>query len=359
MPASKCAPWASANCGAGPARRSPTRRGSSAGIIGRRPQSPARIRSGRARAADDNVEVRRWGQPRKFDFEPKAHWDLGPDLGILDLERAAKITGARFAVYWGIGRAAGTRADQLHSRRAHARASRLHRSSAAVPDQLGQPVRHRPASRNSRRTLFKIENTDFWLAPTAEVPVTNLYRDETLICRRAPHQAVRLHAVLPQRSGLLRARCARHHPPAPVSESGAGEIHAARTELRRTRKTDRRRRRHSEAPGPAVPHAWSFPPAILGASSAKTYDLEVWLPGQNGYKEISSCSNFEAFQARRASIRAKSGKGQGRIRSHAERQRAGRGPHLGGDRRKLPAGRWQRNCSRSPSAICRRRTPAC
>ena len=96
----------------------------------------------------------------------------------------------------------------------------------------------------------------------------------------------------------------------------------------------------------------------MGAASAKTYDLEVWLPGQNAYKEISSCSNFEAYQARRASIRTKSGKGKTELRPHSERQRAGRGPHLGGDCRKLPASRWQRGCARGPASLSGRRSPA-
>ena len=96
--------------------------------------------------------MRRCGEPPQFDFEPKAHWDLGPELGILDLERAAKITGARFAVYWGAGRQARARADQLHARRAHARA-RLHRGAAAVHGQLGEPVRHRPVAQIRRRSV--------------------------------------------------------------------------------------------------------------------------------------------------------------------------------------------------------------
>ena len=117
------------------------------------------------KSSDDNVEVRRWGQPREFDFEPKPHWDLGPELDILDLERAAKVTGARFAVYWGAGRTAGAGADQLHARRAHPRA-RLYRGAAAVHDQLGIAVRHRPASEIRRRSVQALkEPISGWRRP--------------------------------------------------------------------------------------------------------------------------------------------------------------------------------------------------
>ena len=156
--------------------------------------------------------------------------------------------------------------------------------------------------------LFKLENTDYWLIPTAEVPVTNLFRDETLDAREAAHQLLRLYAVLPQRGRVVRTRCARHHPAAPVSESGTGEVHAARSratiELERLTADAEDILRRLELPFRTV----VLCTGDMGFGSAKTYDIEVWLPGQNGYKEISSCSNFEAFQARRANIRFKSGK---------------------------------------------------
>src|SRR5580693_1624727 len=130
------------------------------------------------KSAEDNVEVRRWGQPRQFDFEPKAHWDLGPELKILDLERATKITGARFAVYWGIGarleRALVNFFLDVHTRE--------HGYTEVLPPFLINSASlfgtgNLPKFKDD---LFKIENTDFWLAPTAEVPVTNLFRDEVL-----------------------------------------------------------------------------------------------------------------------------------------------------------------------------------
>ncbi len=259
------------------------------------------------RSAEDNVEVRRWGQPHQFDFEPKAHWDLGPELGILDLERAAKVTGARFAVYWGIGarleRALINFMLDLHTRE--------HGYTEVLPPFLinsasmfgtGQLPKFKDDS-------FKIENNDFWLAPTAEVPVTNLFRDETIEADQLP---ISLCAYTP---------CFR-------SEAGSygrdvrGIIRQhqfQKVELVKFASAENSYEQHEKLTADAedVLKRLGLPfrtmvlsTGDMGAASAKTYDLEVWLPGQNGYKEISSCSNFEAYQARRASIRAKSGKGK-------------------------------------------------
>ena len=135
------------------------------------------------------MEVRRWGTPREFAFAPKPHWDLGPELGILDFERAAKVTGARFAVYWGLG-AKLERALINFMLDVHTRQHRLHRSAAAVHDQLGELVRHGAMLPKFAADLFKIEGTDYsGSLPTAEVPVTNLFRDETLDSRPAADQA--------------------------------------------------------------------------------------------------------------------------------------------------------------------------
>jgi seryl-tRNA synthetase len=259
------------------------------------------------KSSDDNVEVRRWGQPRKFDFEPKAHWDLGPELHILDLERAAKITGARFAVYWGIGarleRALITFMLDVHTRE--------HGYTEVLPPFLINSASLFGTGQlpKFKEDLFKIENHDFWLAPTAEVPVTNLFRDETLDADRLP---ISLCAYTP---------CFR-------SEAGSygrdvrGIIRQhqfQKVELvkfaRPEHSYDELERLTGDAEDILKRLGLPFRTVVLstgdmGAASAKTYDLEVWLPGQNGYKEISSCSNFEAYQARRASIRAKSGKGK-------------------------------------------------
>jgi seryl-tRNA synthetase len=259
------------------------------------------------KSADDNVEVRRWGQPRQFDFEPKAHWDLGPALKILDLERATKVTGARFAVYWGIGarleRALINFMLDVHTRE--------HGYTEVLPPFLINSASLFGTGQlpKFKDDLFKIENTDFWLAPTAEVPVTNLFRDETLNASDLP---ISLCAYTP---------CFR-------SEAGSygrdvrGIIRQhqfQKVELVKFTLPGQSWEQHEKLTADAEDIlkrlGLPFRTVVLStgdmsASSAKTYDLEVWLPGQSAYKEISSCSNFEAYQARRASIRTKSGKGK-------------------------------------------------
>ena len=255
----------------------------------------------------DNLEVRRVGEPRHFDFEPKAHWDLGPELGILDLERAAKVTGARFAVYWGLGakleRALINFMLDVHTRE-HGYTEVLPPFMVNSDSLFGTGQLPKFA-----QDLFKCENTDFWLVPTAEVPVTNLYRDETLEGERLP---VKLCAYTP---------CFR-------SEAGSygrdvrGIIRQhqfQKVELVKfahpQHSYDELEKLTADAEDILRRLGLPFRTVVLSTgdtsfSSAKTYDIEVWLPGQNAYKEISSCSNFEAFQARRASIRFKPAKGK-------------------------------------------------
>jgi seryl-tRNA synthetase len=259
------------------------------------------------KSADDNVEVRRWGQPRQFDFPPKAHWDLGTELKILDLERATKVTGARFAVYWGIGarleRALINFFLDVHTRE--------HGYIEVLPPFLinSRSLEGTGQLPKFKDDLFKIENTDFWLAPTAEVPVTNLFRDETLNAANLP---ISLCAYTP---------CFR-------SEAGSygrdvrGIIRQhqfQKVELVKFTLPEQSWEEHEKLTADAedILKRLELPfrtvvlsTGDMGAASAKTYDLEVWLPGQNAYKEISSCSNYEAYQARRASIRTKSGKGK-------------------------------------------------
>src|SRR3984957_11207849 len=259
------------------------------------------------RNSDDNVEVRRVGEPPHFDFEPKAHWDLGPELGILDLERAAKVTGARFAVYWGLGakleRALINFMLDVHTRE-HGYTEVLPPFMVNSASLFGTGQLPKFAA-----DLFKCEGTDLWLIPTAEVPVTNLYRNETLDAERLP---VKLCAYTP---------CFR-------SEAGSygrdvrGIIRQhqfQKVELVKfthpDHSYDELEKLTADAEDILRRLGLPFRTVVLSTgdtsfSSAKTYDIEVWLPGQNGYKEISSCSNFEAFQARRASIRAKAGKGK-------------------------------------------------
>jgi seryl-tRNA synthetase len=248
----------------------------------------------------DNVEVRRWGTPPQFSFEPKAHWDLGPALGILDMERAAKVTGARFAVYWDLG-AKLERALINFMLDTH---TREHGYTEVLPPFLVNSASLYGTGNLPKFAgdLFKCENTDFWLAPTAEVPVTNLFRNETLDGGRLP---VRLCAYTP---------CFR-------SEAGSygrdvrGIIRQHQFQKVELVKFTRPEQSYAElerltADAEDILQRLGLPyrtvvlsTGDLGFSSAKTYDIEVWLPGQNAYKEISSCSNFEAFQARRAGIR--------------------------------------------------------
>ena len=259
------------------------------------------------RSADDNVEVRRWGTPPSFNFTPKAHWDLGPELGILDFERAAKITGARFVVYMGLGakleRALISFMLDVHTRE--------HGYKEVLPPFICNKDSFYGTGQLPKfeADLFKLRDTDYYLIPTAEVPVTNLYRDETLDFDKLP---IKLCAYTP---------CFR-------SEAGSygrdvrGIIRQhqfQKVELVNFCKPEASYENHEALTRDAedILQRLGLPyrtvvlcTGDMGASSAKTYDIEVWLPGQNDYKEISSCSNFEAYQARRASIRAKSGKGK-------------------------------------------------
>lgn len=254
---------------------------------------------------EDNVEVRRVGTPRRFDFEPKAHWDLGSELGILDLERAAKITGARFALYWDMGakleRALINFMLDVHTRE--------HGYTEVLPPFLvnSQSLFGTGQLPKFKEDLFKCEGQDLWLIPTAEVPVTNIYRDETLDADALP---IRLCAYTP---------CFRSEAGAAGRDTrGIIRVHQfQKVELvkftRPEQSYDELEKLTADAEDILRRLGLPFRTVVLstgdtGFSAAKTYDIEVWLPGQNGFKEISSCSNFEAFQARRAGIRFKSGK---------------------------------------------------
>jgi seryl-tRNA synthetase len=259
------------------------------------------------RSSDDNVEVKRFGEPGRFDFEPKAHWDLGPELGVLDLERAAKITGARFAVYFGLG-ARLERALINFMLDTH---TREHGYTEVLPPFMVNSASLFGTGQLPKFAddLFKCEKFDFWLAPTAEVPVTNLFRDETLDASLLP---IRLCAYTP---------CFR-------SEAGSygrdvrGIIRQHQFQKVELVKFTRPEQSYDELEmltrnAEAILEKLGLPyrtvvlcTGDMGFSSAKTYDIEVWMPGQNAYREISSCSNFEAFQARRASIRCSTGKGK-------------------------------------------------
>jgi seryl-tRNA synthetase len=257
------------------------------------------------KSADDNVEVRRWGTPPTFSFIPKAHWDLGPELGILDFERAAKITGARFVVYKGLGakleRALISFMLDMHTEH--------HGYTEMLPPFIANKDSFYGTGQLPKfeADLFKLEGTDYYLVPTAEVPVTNYYRDETLDADRLPIKFCAYTPCFRSEAGSygrdVRGIIRQHQfqkvelVKFALPESSYDELESL------TRDAEDILQRLGLPYRTVV-----LCTGDMGASSAKTYDIEVWLPGQSAYKEISSCSNFEAFQARRASIRAKSGK---------------------------------------------------
>src|ERR1700752_2524511 len=253
-------------------------------------------------SAEQNVEVRRWGTPPKFDFAPKAHWDLGAELGILDLERAVKLTGARFAVYWDLGakleRALANFMLDLHTRE--------HGYTEVLPPYVvnSESMYGTGQLPKFAADSFRVPHgeKDLWLIPTAEVPVTNLYREETIEGARLP---VSLTAYTP---------CFR-------SEAGSygkdvrGIIRQhqfQKVELVKFARPEQSREEHEKLTRNAEEvlqklgldyRVMALCTGDMRSISATTYDIEVWLPGQQLFREISSCSNFEAFQARRANIR--------------------------------------------------------
>ncbi len=253
----------------------------------------------------DNQEIHRWGIPRSFEFQPKAHWDLGLELGILDLERAAKTTGARFAVYWGQGarleRALINFMLDVHTKE--------HGYREVLPPFLvnSESLYGTGQLPKFAEDLFRCEGHDLWLAPTAEVPVTNLYRHETLDGDSLP---VSLCAYTP----CFRSEAGSYGRDVRgiIRQHQFQKVELVKfTRPEQSYEEHERLTRHAEV----ILEKLELPyrrvllcTGDTGFSAAKTYDLEVWLPGQNAFKEISSCSNFEAFQARRAQIKSKSGK---------------------------------------------------
>jgi len=257
------------------------------------------------KSADDNVVVRTIGEPGVFDFEPKAHWDIGPDLGILDFDRAAKITGARFAVYFGLG-AKLERALINFMLDTH---TREHGYTEVLP-----PFAVNSASLYGTgqlpkfaQDLFKLEGTDYWLIPTAEVPVTNLFRDEILDGDKLPINFCAYTPCFRSEAGSYGRDVRgiiRQHQFQKVELVKFARPDESYDQLERLTADAEDILRRLELPFRTV----VLSTGDIGFGAAKTYDIEVWLPGQNGYKEISSCSNYEAFQARRANIRFKGGR---------------------------------------------------
>jgi seryl-tRNA synthetase len=254
------------------------------------------------RSADDNVEIRRWGTPPQFDFAPKPHWDLGHELGILDLERAVKLTGARFAVYWDLGakleRALSNFMLDLHTRE--------HGYTEVLPPYLVNSDSMYGTGQLPKfaADLFRVPHgeKDLWLIPTAEVPVTNLYRDEVLDQSRLPISLTAYTPCFRSEAGSygkdVRGIIRQHQFQKVELVKFAHPEHSSEEHEKLTRNAE-------EVLQKLGLHyrVMTLCTGDMGAASAKTYDIEVWLPGQQLFREISSCSNFEAYQARRANIR--------------------------------------------------------
>jgi seryl-tRNA synthetase len=259
------------------------------------------------RSSDDNVEVRRWGEPRKFDFQPKDHVDVGAGLGGMDFETAARIAGARFYVLKGpiarLHRAIAQLMLQVHTEE-HGY------TEVYVPYMVNAKAADGPSSlAKFHEDLFKLEGRDLYLIPTAEYPVTNFLADTIVEAKDLP----------------LKFTC---HSPCFRSEAGSygkdtrGMIRVHqfdKVEIVRFERPENSAEAHEALTrdAEAILQRLELPYRTMvlctgdtGFSSAKTYDLEVWLPGQDAYREISSCSNFEAFQARRIQARMRNAQGK-------------------------------------------------
>jgi len=254
------------------------------------------------KSADDNVEIRRHGEVPSFPFSPKAHWDLGPALGILDFERAAKVTGARFAFYLG----AGARLERALTNFMLDVHTREHGYTEILPPFIVNSASLFGTGNLPKfgEDLFKVQGSDYSLIPTAEVPVTNYYRDETLDAAQLPISFCAATSCFRSEAGSygrdVRGIIRQHQ--------------FQKVELVKFSTPEQSYTQHEQLTRDAedILERLGLPfrtvvlcTGDMGFTSSKTYDIEVWLPGQNGYKEISSCSNFEAFQARRANIRYK------------------------------------------------------
>jgi len=254
------------------------------------------------RSAAENVEVRRWGAPPSFDFPAKPHWEVGERAGILDLASATKISGARFAVYKGWGarleRALANFFLDVHTRE--------HGYTEILPPFLVNSASLLAAGQLPKfaADLFKVQDTDFWLTPTSEVELHNLYRDETLPEEKLPINVTAWTACFRSEAGA-----------AGKDTRGILRQHQfQKVELFKFTHPEKSYEEHESLTRNAEAilqklglhyRTMLLCTGDMGFASAKTYDLEVWLPSGNEFREISSCSNCEAFQARRAGIRFK------------------------------------------------------
>jgi seryl-tRNA synthetase len=253
-------------------------------------------------SAAENVEVRRWGAPPRFDFQPKPHWEVGERAGILDLPTAAKIAGTRMAVYKGLGarmeRALANFFLDVHTReRGYTEILPPFMANSASLTGTG----HLP---KFAEDMFHLEGTDLWLTPTAEVQLTNLYRDETIEAGKLPVKVCAWTACFRSEAGAAgkdTRGIARQHQFQKVElfkftrpEESYAELESL---VNDAEEILRRLGLHYRV--------MQLCTGDMGFASAKTYDIEVWLPSAGEFKEISSCSNCEAFQARRSAIRYK------------------------------------------------------
>lgn len=249
---------------------------------------------------EDNVEIRRFGEPTKFDFEPQAHWDLGESLNILDFASAAKITGARFTVYRGLGarleRAIINYFLNMHTEQ-HGYTEifppyMVHRNSMIGTGQLPK----------FEEDAFKVTGTEYFLIPTAEVPVTNLYRDQILSADQLPIKHVAYSACFRAEAGSAgrdTRGLIRQHQFNKVELVKFTEPENSYEELEKLTNDA-----ENVLKGLGLPYrVVKICVGDLGFTAAMKYDIEVWMPSYGRYVEISSCSNFEDFQARRASIK--------------------------------------------------------
>ena len=256
---------------------------------------------------EDNVEIKRWGEQRKFDGEPKEHWDLGADLNILDAERGGKVAGSRFTFYKGLG-ARLERAVLNYFMDKH---SDEHGYTEVLPPYM--------VNRNSmtgtgqlpkfEEDAFKVENNGFFLIPTAEVPVTNMYRDEVLNGEELPIKHVAYSACFRAEAGSAgrdTRGLIRQHQFNKVELVKFTRPENSYDELEKLVRDAEEVLEELGLPYRKV----RICKGDLGFTAALKFDLEVWMPSYNRYVEISSCSNFEEFQARRANIKFRDGKGK-------------------------------------------------
>lgn len=259
---------------------------------------------------EQNVEVRRFGDPPRFDFQPKAHWDLCPALGIMDLDRATKITGSRFPLLAGAGarieRALINFMLDIHTRE--------HGYKEVVPPFMANSKSLFGTSQLPKfeEDLFKVRDTDYYLVPTAEVPVTNIYRDDIIDGGRLPVKFTAYTPCFRSEAGSYGKDVRgifRQHQFNKVELVKFTRPEDSNAELESLVSNAEEILKRLNLAYRVVIHSTGD----MSFAASKSYDIEVWLPGQNAYREISSCSNFDEFQARRANIRYRPS-GGGKVR---------------------------------------------